>query len=178
MNKLIVYLCILTILLIGCTKSECFFSSPTEYYAEALLEVYTEKFEFDYDIKIFYDNNKYKIIIQNSENNQWCVVHDGVHCLLKNNEFKDDDILIENIYLNQLVNDLDLSKFNGMNNDNAEYFINNYKYVLHYNVDNKYPESISIYFNDVIEKKVDFKIFQIENIDTENFNILDNIIVE
>lgn len=178
MNKLIVYLCFLPILLIGCTKSECVFSSPTEYYAEALLEVYTEKTVFDYELKIFYSNNKYKVIINNSENNQWCIVHDGIHCLLKNNEFKNDDIFIENINLSQLFIDLDLNKFNGMNYDDAEYYLNKYKYILHYNIDNEYPENISIYLNDKIVKKVDFKIFQVENIDNKHFKILKNILVE
>lgn len=178
MNKIIVYLCILMILITGCNKSNSVFSLPTEYYADAVLEVYNEKFESTYDLNIFYSNNKYKIIVNKSDDVKWCIVNDGVNCIIKNEKFKKDDIFIENISLNQLIIDLDLSKFNGMNNDNAKFYLNEYKYLLDLDSDNELPKSITIFSNDKIVKKIFFKLFQEKKIDSEHFITLENILVE
>lgn len=179
MNRIVFLLVFLIIILTGCNYKEVQYVSPQNYYSEAEFSVFSENSQNKYDLKIYHNLDKYKIIICNDEL-QWDLVFDGVNCKLDNSKFKDNPILINNMnIIDKLIYELDLSKFEGVIYNNCEdirYCINDFKYVLELGEESLYPKVVCVYKDNQLIKKINYRLFNTGDYNN-NYNIRDNIIV-
>ena len=159
-KRLLLVIFIIISLLTGCSLKEDGYIAPQKYYADILMTTYSnsEKQNIKYDMKILYNNNEYKIIINYDNINFFIQCADG-KCILINDKFSDNQIVGSLTVFENLYNEINLNKFTGLKSralNSIETYDGLYKYVLEYNKKNFSPIKLHIYKDDAIIKTFEY----------------------
>ena len=147
-------------LLTGCSSKGKEYVAPPRYYSDVIMTTYSnsEKQNIKYNMKILYNNNEYKVIINYENINFFIQFADG-KCVLINDKFSDNQIFGSLTVFENLYNEIDLNKFTGLQSralNSLEAYDGSYKYVLEYNNNNFSPKKLHIYKNDALIKTFEY----------------------
>lgn len=164
MRKLLIIIFISFLLLAGCSSSKSEYISPDKYYAEVSVSTNSSSDGQDvkYNLKILHKDNEYKIIINNNNINFLIQFNDGKYTVI-NEKFPDSKINTTFYNIENLYNEINLDKFNGLKSVSpniVEAYDSEYKYVLQYEKRNFVPQKLTVYKNNLI-----VKIFEYKNIE-------------
>lgn len=151
---------IIVLLLTGCSIKESEYIAPQKYYSDIIMTTYSnsEKQNINYDMKILYNNDEFKIIVKYNNINFFIQCAEG-KCVLINDKFSDNQIVGSLTVFENLYNEINLNKFTGLKSrasNSIETYDGLYKYVLEYNKNNFSPIKLHIYNNDGIIKSFEY----------------------
>jgi len=118
----------------------------------------SEKQNIKYDMKILYNNDEYKIIINYNNINFFINCVNG-KCILVNDKFKDSQIVGSLAVFENFYNEISLDKFTGIKGrtlNTVEMYDGLFKYVLEYNKKNFGPKKLQIYKDDALIKTFEY----------------------
>lgn len=168
MKKYIKILCVVLIFIVlcGCRAKDESYILPTKYTGEAVLKVYTDKSENNYNVKILCRDGNFNLTVGDGSDswNMACLADN--RCILNNVKFPESSVTIENFKLsNTLLYDFDLKKFQSTPEplpDELVFWDGTYKHVLNFSKENLLPKTIFIYKNDILVKAIQYDKINIE----------------
>lgn len=165
--KFIICIIIICIVFSGCFNREKSFVIPLNYSSNTVVKIYTDNAENNYNVNVTCKDNNYDFLI-NNETIFWGILYNEDKCVMKNNKFKDDDIVINNLKIKDiLMSEFDLSKFkyeDDNKKDKITYFDGVYKHVLMFGEKNVFPNKIFIYKNNNLVKTIEYLDFNVEQL--------------